>query len=48
MPPELTKRNTELFANEVMPHVKQLWRAEYEDHWWPQPLAQRAEPAPLA
>ena len=47
MPPELTKRNTELFAKEVMPHVKQLWCTEYEDHWWPQPLPQRAEPAPL-
>lgn len=44
MPPELTKRNTELFAQEVMPHVKQLW-GEYEDRWWPPPLEQRAVPA---
>ena len=48
MPPELTRRNTELFATEVMPHLKQLWHDEFEDRWWPQPLAQRAVPAPLA
>jgi hypothetical protein len=47
MPPELTKRNTELFAREVMPHMKQMW-GDYEDRWWPEPAAQRATPAPLA
>jgi alkanesulfonate monooxygenase SsuD/methylene tetrahydromethanopterin reductase-like flavin-dependent oxidoreductase (luciferase family) len=47
MPPELTKRNTELFAKEVMPHMQQMWGA-YEDRWWPEPAAQRATPAPLA
>ena len=46
MPPELTKRNTELFAKEVMPHMKQMW-GEYEDRWWPEPAAQRATPAAL-
>ncbi len=46
MPPEVTKRNTELFAREIMPHMKQMW-GEYDDCWWPQPAAQRAVPAPL-
>ena len=46
MPPELTRYNTELFAREVMPHVKSLW-SDYEDHWWPEPAAERAVPAPL-
>lgn len=47
MPLELTKRNTELFAKEIMPHMKQMW-SDYEDRWWPEPAAQRATPAPLA
>ena len=40
MPKELTMKNTELFAKEVLPHVKDMWD-EYEDHWWPQPLEDR-------
>jgi hypothetical protein len=46
MPLEVTKRNTELFATEVMPHLKQLW-GDYEDRWWPHPTPQRAVPATL-
>ncbi len=46
MPPEVTRRNTELFAHEVMPHMKQMW-GDYDDHWWPHPVARRATPAPL-
>ncbi len=37
MPPDLTMKNTKLFAEEVMPYVKDMW-SEYEDHWWPTPL----------
>jgi alkanesulfonate monooxygenase SsuD/methylene tetrahydromethanopterin reductase-like flavin-dependent oxidoreductase (luciferase family) len=45
MPPELVRKNTELFAREVMPGARQLF-AEYEDHHWIHPLddGQRAEP----
>jgi alkanesulfonate monooxygenase SsuD/methylene tetrahydromethanopterin reductase-like flavin-dependent oxidoreductase (luciferase family) len=43
MPPELVRKNTELFAREVMPHVRHLF-SEHEDCWWIKPLAQRAEP----
>jgi alkanesulfonate monooxygenase SsuD/methylene tetrahydromethanopterin reductase-like flavin-dependent oxidoreductase (luciferase family) len=45
MPPELVRKNTELFAREVMPGARQLF-AEYEDHHWIHPLSdgQRAEP----
>lgn len=46
MPPDVTKRNTELFAKEVMPHLKPMWN-EYEDRWWPHPMAERVAPAPL-
>ena len=31
---EVTMRNTERFAKEVMPHLKDLW-SDYEDHWYP-------------
>ncbi len=34
MPRQLTWKNTELFAREVMPAVKGLW-SEYDDPWWP-------------
>jgi alkanesulfonate monooxygenase SsuD/methylene tetrahydromethanopterin reductase-like flavin-dependent oxidoreductase (luciferase family) len=41
---ELTKYNTKLFAEAVMPKLKPLFD-EWEDRWWPQPMdaAQRAE-----
>jgi alkanesulfonate monooxygenase SsuD/methylene tetrahydromethanopterin reductase-like flavin-dependent oxidoreductase (luciferase family) len=34
MPTEVTKHNIKLFAEKVMPRVRELW-ADYEDHWWP-------------
>ena len=48
MPPELVRKNTELFAREVLPHVRKLW-SEYEDHWWinPLPPEERTSPAPV-
>jgi alkanesulfonate monooxygenase SsuD/methylene tetrahydromethanopterin reductase-like flavin-dependent oxidoreductase (luciferase family) len=41
---ELTKYNTKLFAEAVMPKLKPLFD-EWEDRWWPQPMdaSQRAE-----
>jgi alkanesulfonate monooxygenase SsuD/methylene tetrahydromethanopterin reductase-like flavin-dependent oxidoreductase (luciferase family) len=41
---ELTRYNTQLFAERVMPQLKDLF-AEWEDHWWPQsmPPAARAQ-----
>ncbi|MGH7948904.1 MAG: LLM class flavin-dependent oxidoreductase, partial [Candidatus Binataceae bacterium] len=49
MPPELVRKNTQLFAEEVMPYVRDLW-SEHEDRWSPKPLAaaERAVPAPIA
>jgi alkanesulfonate monooxygenase SsuD/methylene tetrahydromethanopterin reductase-like flavin-dependent oxidoreductase (luciferase family) len=48
MPPDLTRMNTELFAKEVMPHMRSLW-SEYEDKWSPKrlPEAEIAVPAAL-
>ena len=44
MDKELTKYNTKLFAEQVMPKLQPLFD-EWEDRWWPQPMdaAQRAE-----
>jgi hypothetical protein len=41
---ELTKYNTKLFAEAVMPKLKPLF-SEWEDRWWPQPMEsdQRAD-----
>ena len=45
MPKELTLKNTELFAREVMPAIKGMW-SEYEDPWWPKALTQPS-PTPV-
>ena len=38
MPKHLAMKNTELFAKEVMPYVKDLW-SEYDNRWWPEGVA---------
>lgn len=45
MPPQLARKNTELFAREVMPHLRDMW-SEWEDKWSPRPLpeSERAQP----
>ncbi len=32
---ELTKYNTRLFAEKVLPHVRDIWEDQWQDHWWP-------------
>jgi alkanesulfonate monooxygenase SsuD/methylene tetrahydromethanopterin reductase-like flavin-dependent oxidoreductase (luciferase family) len=48
MPPELVRKSTELFAREVMPHLRDLW-PEYQDRWSPHrlPPEETAVAAPL-
>jgi hypothetical protein len=48
MSKELTRYNTQLFAERVMPQMQDLF-AEWEDRWWPQPMptAARASLAPF-
>ena len=42
MPHELAKSNIALFAQDVMPRLKNLWNDEgYEHHWWPESLGGR-------
>jgi hypothetical protein len=38
MSKELTKYNSRLFADQVMPKLRPLF-AEWEHRWWPQPMA---------
>lgn len=42
IPHELTLKNTQLFAQEVMPHLKDLW-SEWEDRWYPHPMTETAQ-----
>jgi alkanesulfonate monooxygenase SsuD/methylene tetrahydromethanopterin reductase-like flavin-dependent oxidoreductase (luciferase family) len=48
MPPELVRKNTDLFAREVMPHLRDLWPG-FEDKWSPKrlPPSEMAVPAPI-
>jgi alkanesulfonate monooxygenase SsuD/methylene tetrahydromethanopterin reductase-like flavin-dependent oxidoreductase (luciferase family) len=39
MSKQLTKYNTRLFAEKVMPQLRDLF-GEWEDRWWPQPMDQ--------
>jgi alkanesulfonate monooxygenase SsuD/methylene tetrahydromethanopterin reductase-like flavin-dependent oxidoreductase (luciferase family) len=45
MSKDLAKYNTKLFAEKVMPQLKDVF-AEWDDRWWPQPM-DRAERATL-
>ena len=47
MPKDLTMKNLSLFANEVMPAIKDMW-SEYEDPWWPEAVPDRLGPAPVS
>ena len=44
MSKDLTRYNTKLFAEQVMPKLKDL-HSEWDDRWWPKPMvaAERAE-----
>ncbi len=36
---QLTQYNTRVFAEKVMPQLQDLFKDEWEDRWWPKPLA---------
>jgi alkanesulfonate monooxygenase SsuD/methylene tetrahydromethanopterin reductase-like flavin-dependent oxidoreductase (luciferase family) len=38
----LTRYNTRLFAERVMPQIADLFDDQWEDHWWPTGLSARA------
>ena len=45
---ELARYNTELYAREVLPQIKDLFDDAWEDRWWPTPLAAPARPQRLS
>jgi hypothetical protein len=47
MDKRLTQRNTELFAEKVAPRLRGLF-GEWEDRWWPKPMAEEERAAPAA
>ncbi len=49
MSKELTRYNTRLFAEQVKPKIQGMF-PEWEDRWWPNPMAraQQATPSPLS
>ena len=44
MDTELAKYNTRLYAERVLPQIRDLFDDEWQDDWWPKPLAERAAP----
>jgi alkanesulfonate monooxygenase SsuD/methylene tetrahydromethanopterin reductase-like flavin-dependent oxidoreductase (luciferase family) len=48
MPTELCKRNIDLFAREVLPHLAGQWDDRYEDRWWPERLRAKRPAAAMA
>src|SRR5262249_7223881 len=48
MPTALCKKNIDLFAREVLPHLAELWDDTYEDRWWPERLKAKRPAAALA
>ena len=45
MPHELTLKNIEIFAKEVLPHIRNIWDDDWENHWWPETLKTKAPAA---
>src|SRR5467141_854405 len=49
MPHELTLQNMDLFSREVLPSLRGFWEDEgWVNHWWPEKLRARSEPAVAA
>ena len=44
---DLTMYNTKLFAERVKPQLADLFDDEWENHWWPKPLAADLRQAPM-
>jgi alkanesulfonate monooxygenase SsuD/methylene tetrahydromethanopterin reductase-like flavin-dependent oxidoreductase (luciferase family) len=48
MSKELTNKNTRLFAEKVMPNLRDIWDDEWEDKWWIKPMTQEKMAVPAA
>jgi hypothetical protein len=48
MPGDKVRNSTRLFAEKVMPHLRDMWPEHRSDgRFWCKPLARRAVPAPV-
>ena len=49
MPHELTLKNIDLLASEVLPSLREIWDDEgWENHWWPARLQKARRPVAAA
>ncbi|HEY7445153.1 MAG TPA: hypothetical protein VH701_22185, partial [Vicinamibacterales bacterium] len=48
MSKEVTNKNTRLFAEQVIPNLRDLWDDQWEDKWWIKPIAKERAAQPLA
>ena len=50
MPHDLAMENIRRCGTEVLPRIRHIWEGEWENRWWPQPLAgaRRVQPAAAA
>ena len=48
MPHEVTLKNIDLFAREVLPHLRGIWEERWENRWWPKRLRERTQVAGAA
>jgi alkanesulfonate monooxygenase SsuD/methylene tetrahydromethanopterin reductase-like flavin-dependent oxidoreductase (luciferase family) len=48
MPTDLCKKNIDLFARDVLPHLEDLWDDQYDDRWWPERLRTKRPVAAMA
>ena len=48
MSKDLTAYNTQMFAQKVLPQIKDLFDDEWEDKWWPTPMPSQSRAVPQA
>ena len=47
IPHDLAMENIRLMGEKVLPKLRHIWDGQWEDQWWPKPLAQRRAPAEI-
>jgi len=45
---DLVRYNTKLYADKVLPQIRDLFDDQWEDRWWPKPLERRSIPRAVA
>ncbi|MDZ7728107.1 MAG: LLM class flavin-dependent oxidoreductase [Dehalococcoidia bacterium] len=48
IPHELALENIQKTAQEVLPNLRDIWKGQWEDKWWPQPMANPQMPASIS